>query len=68
VRDELNEALTSRAVIDQAKGMIMQAQGCDADEAFSLLVRMSSHSNRKVRDLAREFVDHAGDRSKPQRP
>lgn len=56
VRDQLSEALTSRAVIDQAKGMIMMSRGCTADEAFALLCRMSGAANRKVRDVARDFV------------
>jgi PAS domain S-box-containing protein len=59
VRDELEEALRSRAVIDQAKGMIMITRGCDAGEAFSVLVQMSNTSNRKIRDLAQSFVEEA---------
>jgi hypothetical protein len=69
VRDQLHEALASRAVIDQAKGMIMMARGCEAEEAFALLVRMSSLSNRKVRELATEFVKEvASGRRAPQLP
>jgi GAF domain-containing protein len=60
-RDQLREALSSRAVIDQAKGMVMLMRRCDADEAFAFLVRMSGTSNRKVRDIARDLVDRAVD-------
>jgi GAF domain-containing protein len=53
----LEKALTSRAVIDQAKGMLMARLGVDADEAFARLVALSSRLNVKVRDLARLVVE-----------
>ncbi|MBT0769620.1 ANTAR domain-containing protein [Kineosporia sp. J2-2] len=59
VQEQLREALSSRAVIDQAKGMIMLTRQCSAEEAFAVLVKMSNDSNRKIRDLAAEFVDEA---------
>jgi len=54
---QLQEALQSRAVIDQAKGMIMMRERCDADAAFRKLVALSSKSNVKLRDVARRIVD-----------
>jgi GAF domain-containing protein len=54
---QLNEALRSRAVIDQAKGILMAQNGVSADEAFRLLVGASQRSNRKLRDIAQELVD-----------
>ena len=59
IADQLHEAMKSRAVIEQAKGMLMAAQGCGPDEAFDLLVRASQRSNRKLRDIAGELVDKA---------
>jgi PAS domain-containing protein len=56
-QEQLSEALTSRAVIDQAKGMIMISLKCDADAAFGHLVRMSSTRHEKVRDVAQSMVD-----------
>jgi AmiR/NasT family two-component response regulator len=53
----LERALTSRAVIDQAKGMIMARLGVDADDAFARLVRLSSRLNVKIRDLAALIVE-----------
>jgi AmiR/NasT family two-component response regulator len=53
----LERALTSRAVIDQAKGMIMARLGVDADDAFARLVHVSSRLNVKVRDLATLVVE-----------
>lgn len=70
VRDQLQEALRYRGVIEQAKGMIMLARGCTADEAFAVLVRMSNVRNVKLRDVAQEFVASGGrlERGKPDRP
>lgn len=48
----LERALTSRATIDQAKGVLMARLGIDADEAFTRLVALSNRLNVKVRDLA----------------
>ncbi|MDQ6724670.1 MAG: GAF and ANTAR domain-containing protein [Actinomycetota bacterium] len=58
VADQLGEAMKSRAVIEQAKGILMAAQGCTADEAFDLLVKASQRSNRKLRDIAVDMVDN----------
>lgn len=52
----------SRAVIEQAKGMMMLATGCGADAAFELLRVASQNTNVKVRDVARLLVDGAGAR------
>jgi PAS domain-containing protein len=56
-QQQLESALTSRAVIDQAKGMIMMTLKCTADTAFGHLVRMSSTRHEKVRDVAQGLVD-----------
>ncbi len=52
----MHEAMASRAVIEQAKGIIMGRVGCDADAAFGLLIQQSQHENRKLRDIALELV------------
>jgi GAF domain-containing protein len=57
----LETALTSRAVIDQAKGMLMARLDVDADEAFTRLARLSSRLNVKLRDLARLLVEGHAD-------
>lgn len=54
---QLQEALISRAVIDQAKGMLMQEYGIGGDEAFERLRKQSQQQNRKLRELAQEMVD-----------
>jgi hypothetical protein len=43
-------------LIDQAKGMIMLAEGCTDGEAFERLRTCSQHANRKVADIARDLV------------
>jgi AmiR/NasT family two-component response regulator len=55
--DNLERALTSRAVIDQAKGMVMARLGVGADDAFARLVTLSSRLNVKLRDLAGLIVE-----------
>jgi GAF domain-containing protein len=54
--DNLQTALESRAVIDQAKGILMERHKLTADQAFQLLARASMNSNRKVRDVAEHLV------------
>jgi len=56
---QMKEAMASRAVIEQAKGIIMLEKHCSADEAFALLSKVSSVSNRKIRDIARDIVQRA---------
>ena len=53
---QLQDAMASRAVIEQAKGLIMGRDRCDAQEAFRVLVRASQHQNRKLRDVAAALV------------
>jgi hypothetical protein len=63
--DQLREALTSRATIEQAKGMLMFERGIGPDDAFAVLVRASQQANVKVRDLARTMVERVRGRTAP---
>ncbi|MFI7068838.1 GAF and ANTAR domain-containing protein [Micromonospora sediminicola] len=56
---QMQEALQSRAVIEQAKGIIMGQRRCSAEEAFAILARVSQDSNRKLRDVAESLVARA---------
>jgi GAF domain-containing protein len=58
-RENLNEALHTRKVIGQAIGLVMGRYHLTEDRAFAFLVRASSHSNIKLRDIAQEMVDEA---------
>ena len=69
----LRRALTSRATIDQAKGMIMAERRCTADEAFQVLRKLSSETNVRVADVALALVyqaeggaDRAVERTSPR--
>jgi AmiR/NasT family two-component response regulator len=54
--------MEGRAVIEQAKGIIMGERRCSADEAFAVLTLLSQDTNRKVRDVATALVtDTSGD-------
>ncbi|WP_375431674.1 GAF and ANTAR domain-containing protein [uncultured Friedmanniella sp.] len=53
---QLEAALNSRTVIDQALGIIMTQQRCTAAQAFDLLRRYSQNSNRKLREVATDLV------------
>ncbi|MFC3999789.1 ANTAR domain-containing protein [Nocardiopsis sediminis] len=52
----MRRAMSVRAVIDQAKGIIMHARGCDAAEAFDELRRVAQRNRMKVADVARSLV------------
>lgn len=52
----LQNALASRAVIDQALGIIMGQNRCSADEAFEILRTASQNRNLKLRDIASAMV------------
>lgn len=52
----LRNALATRTVIGQAVGLLMGRYDLSADEAFATLVHRSSHTNRKIRDLAAEML------------
>jgi GAF domain-containing protein len=57
--DDLRQALHTREIIGQAVGLLMQKYDLDTDGAFGFLVRTSSHSNTKVREIAARMVaDH----------
>ncbi len=53
---QMESAMASRAVIEQAKGVIMGRQGVDETTAFEILRQQSQHSNVKVRTVAETLV------------
>jgi GAF domain-containing protein len=57
--EQMAQAMASRAIIEQAKGVIIATRHCSADQAFAFLTQASQRSNRKLRDLAREVVEGA---------
>ncbi|MBB4689122.1 GAF and ANTAR domain-containing protein [Amycolatopsis jiangsuensis] len=56
-RAQLQHAISTRDLIGQAKGILMQRQGISADEAFATLQRTSQDLNVKLVDLARTVTE-----------
>ncbi len=68
LRQNLEDAQSTRGVIDQAMGILMAREGLSAVDAFAILRRASQRENRKVFELAQEIVDSTrrrGDRPPP---
>jgi GAF domain-containing protein len=63
---QMKEAMVSRAVIEQAKGIIMRDQKCDAVRAFAILRDASSRKNQKLRDVAQAIVTSVLDPAEPR--
>jgi len=57
--EQLREAIKSREIIGQAKGLLMAREGVSDDEAFEMLKRVSQNQNVKLRDIAQKIVDDA---------
>ncbi|WP_254650393.1 ANTAR domain-containing protein [Streptomyces sp. GbtcB7] len=63
---QLRRALASRAVIDQARGMVMALTPCSSARAWDLLVDVSQHCNVKLRDVAAALVATAKGEALPE--
>jgi GAF domain-containing protein len=59
VAEQLQQAMQSRAVIEQAKGILMGQRRCTAQQAFDILVGLSQGANRKLREVAEALVAQA---------
>jgi len=57
--EQFAQALASRDVIGQAKGMIMERFGVDADRAFAMIATLSQESNTPVAQVSRQLVSRA---------
>src|ERR1700727_2912348 len=58
VAEQLQAALNSRVVIEQAKGKLAERAATDMDSAFRRLRDYARNTNRRLPDVARDFVDH----------
>jgi GAF domain-containing protein len=64
--EQLSQAMQSRAVIEQAKGILMaRTSDLTADEAFDLLRKASQRENVKLRDIAQRIVDRRQSEGRP---
>jgi GAF domain-containing protein len=73
INEQLNHALNSRIVIEQAKGMVAQRSGVDMEQAFSTLRSHARNHNLRLVDVARDIIDGtlaaaALDRPSPAKP
>lgn len=59
VNQQLQTALTTRLIIEQAKGVLAERGHLDMDRAFELLRTHARRTNRRLVDLARSVVDGA---------
>jgi two-component system, response regulator / RNA-binding antiterminator len=59
----LQARLETMPVIEQAKGVIIEQEGCTAEQAFDLLRKASQRSNVPVRELAVLIVARSTRRS-----
>jgi GAF domain-containing protein len=69
LEEQLRNALSTRAVIDQALGIIMAQQRCNSTEAFAVLRKASQDRNVKVAEIAAELIlKVTGHPAQPPRP
>jgi len=64
---QLQTALSTRPVIDQAIGLIRGRSGRSAEEAFTQLRAISQAEHRKLADVAQHIVDEAARRARARR-
>jgi hypothetical protein len=63
---QLKRAMQTRPVIDMARGVLMASFGLRPDDAWSVLVDVSQHTNTKLRQVAAELVDTVGGEPLPE--
>jgi len=63
--EQLQGALVSRVVIEQAKGALSRTLGVSVDDAFAVLRSRARSSRRRLSDVAREVLDESGPPSSP---
>jgi hypothetical protein len=57
IQTALARVAEHREAIDEVKGMIMIATGCNSDAAFACLRRYSQETNMKVHDIAHRLIE-----------
>jgi AmiR/NasT family two-component response regulator len=55
--EQLNDAIKTREIIGEAKGILMAREGVLEDEAFQMLVTASQNTNTKLKEIAQKIVD-----------
>jgi GAF domain-containing protein len=62
--DELLEGYSNREAIGQAKGILMEREGCSEEDAFDILRAASSRLHKKLREVARDVIGTSGEARK----
>jgi len=57
VNEQLHHALTSRIVIEQAKGIVAEREGLSMERSFARLRNHARNHNRRLADVARDVID-----------
>jgi hypothetical protein len=60
LNEQLQTALNSRVIIEQAKGKLAERLGLDMDQAFTHLRDQARARNLRLSDLAQAFIDGTG--------
>ena len=68
VAEQLQAALNSRIIIEQAKGFLAERLALDVDDAFAVLRRYARDHNRKLTDLAADIISGRVDLALPPAP
>ncbi|MGW4336685.1 GAF and ANTAR domain-containing protein [Rhodococcus koreensis] len=61
--EQFRDALASRDIIGQAKGILMHRFSIDAQQAFTILTRQSQHANTPLNEVALNVIEHRSDAS-----
>jgi hypothetical protein len=64
--ENLERALQTQRLIGTLIGILAHRYGCTTDESWALVLRISQHTNIKVREVARVFVDACNGRAQPE--
>jgi GAF domain-containing protein len=57
--EQMRSAMESRAIVEQAKGIVMGERRCSPEKAFALLSKLSQDSDRKLGEVAAALVERA---------
>ncbi len=60
---QLRDAVSSRALVDQAKGILMHALGCSAEQALDRMRGIAQARQIKVTEVAQRIIDGSGDQA-----
>ena len=68
LNEQLNSALNTRVVIEQAKGMVAEREGVDLEQAFRILRTYARNHNQRLSDVATSVIIGALPSSELGRP